>query len=80
MCLVLEASDQGREEQHKGTAAVEAAAEETGRGRYMAVGRTGHMGSAAFHMRSAAGHMVVGKAGHTGHIMAGQAVEMAAGE
>jgi len=82
VCLVQEASDQGRVEQHKGTAAVEAAAaaEGTDRGRYMAVGQTGHMGSAAFHTGSAAGHKVAGKAGHTGHTFAGQAVGRAAGE
>ena len=79
MCLVLEASDQGRVEQHKGTAA-EAAAEGTGRGRCRAAGQTGHMGFAAFHTGSAAGHKVVGKAGHTGHTFAGQVVGRVAGE
>lgn len=80
MCLVLEASDQGRVEQHKGAAAAEAAAEGTGRGRYMAAGQTGHMGSAAFHTGSAAGHKVAGKAGHTGQTFAEQVVGRAAGE
>ena len=79
MCLVLEASDQGRVEQHKGTAA-EVAAEGTGRGRCRAAGQTGHMGFAAFHTGSAAGHKVVGKAGHTGHTFAEQAADKAAGE
>ena len=80
MWLVQEASDQGRVGQHKEAAAEAAAAEGTGRGRYKAAGRTGHMGSAAFHTGSAAGHMVAGKAGHTGHTFAGQAVGRAAGE
>ena len=80
MCLVLEASDQGRVEQHKGTAAAEAAAEGTGRGHYMAAGQTGHMGSAAFHTGSAAGHKVAGRAGRTGQTFAGQAAGRAAGE
>ena len=79
MLLVLEASDQGRVKQHKGTAA-EVAAEGTGRGRCRAAGQTGHMGFAAFHTGSAAGHKVVGKAGHTGHTFAEQAADKAAGE
>ena len=80
MFLVLEASDrQGMEEQHKGTAAGVAAVG-TGRGSCMVVGQTGHMGSAEFHMGSAAGHKVAGRAGRTGQTFAGQAAGRAAGE
>ena len=80
MLLVLEASDLEKAGQHKEPAVVAAAVVGTGTASCTAEEQTGHMDFAAFHRDFAVGHIVVGKAGHTGHTFAEQAADKAAGE
>ena len=81
MLLVLEAPDLEKAGQHTEPPVVAAVVVVgTGTASCTAEEQTGHMDFAAFHKDSVADHIVVGKAGHTGHTFAEQAADKAAGE